>query len=273
MHFIYFFFSLILMLISGASLVGCDQFDYHPYDTRFSGDRDIIARNVQRIEQQLKGRKSMCIAVMSDTQRWYDDTHKIVAHINANPEVDFVIHCGDLTDFSLTDEFIWMRDELQQLKVPYVVALGNHDCLGTGKTLYAAMFGAFEYSFPAGDTHFVVLNTNGLEFPYDPEFYGAYFLKHNLKTVPQEVKRTVVVMHVPPGSDQYPLERADAYLAALAPYPNPLFGVCGHEHSTSIRNPFPNHMTYYQAACAEKRSYLLFHLKEDGSYTYEEIRL
>ena len=261
----------LLLILGCASMWACDMMEYHPYDTRFSGARNINALNVERIEQKMQGRKEMKIAVISDTQRWYDETHKMVNHINANKDIDFVIHCGDLTDFSLTEEFVWMRDELQHLNVPYVVALGNHDCLGTGKNTFLEMFGHFEYSFTAGNTHFVVLNTNGYEFEDADDFYGEAFLRRNLAHIPSEAERTVVVMHVPLGSDQFPLDEAEDYLEEVEKYPNVQFGVCGHEHSTSIRNPFPNHMTYYQAACADKRSYLLFHLKADGTYTYEEV--
>ena len=263
------YIAILMVFMACLSFTGCDWMDYHPYDTRFSGDRNINITNVSRIEEAMAGRKQLRFAVISDTQRWYDATHDIVNHINATEGVDFVIHCGDLTDFSLTDEFEWMRDELQRLRVPYVVAIGNHDCLGTGKATFMNMYGPLEYSFTAGNTHFVVLNTNGLEFPESADFYGVGFLRDNLSGVPESVERTVVVMHVPPGSDQYPLINMGHYSAALAPYPAVQFAVCGHEHSTAVRYPYEGSMPYYQAACADKRSYLLFNLNADGTYEYD----
>ena len=263
----------LLTLMGCFFCVGCDMMNYHPYDGRFEGERNINATNVARIEQATAGRKELCFAVISDTQRWYDETHKFVDHINVTEGVDFVIHCGDLTDFSVTEEFIWMRDELQHFRMPYVVALGNHDCLGTGKNTFLDMFGSFEYSFTAGNTHFVVINTNGYEFLDADDFYGEAFLRRNLRQLPPEVERTVVVMHVPPGSDQFPMDEAEDYFREVQKYPNLQFAVCGHEHSTAVRYPFPNHVPYYQAACADKRSYLLFHLKADGTYEYQEILL
>ena len=264
---------LLLTLAGCFFCTSCDMLDYHPYDTRFEGERRINATNIERIEQATKGRKDLCFAVMSDTQRWYDYTHDIVNHINSMEGIDFVVHCGDLTDFGLTDEFVWMRDELSHLKVPYVVALGNHDCLGTGKNMFREMYGAMEYSFTAGNTHFVVINTNGLEFPDSDLFYGVGFMRDNLRDLPAEAERTIVVMHVPPGSDQFSLDDADDYLAGISRYPNLQFGVCGHEHKSTVRNPFPNHVPYYQTACAKERSYLLFHLKSDGTYEYEEVSI
>ncbi len=264
---------LLLTLVVCFFCVGCDMLDYHPYDTRFEGERRINATNIERIERATKGRKDLCFAVISDTQRWYDDTQAIVNHINAMEGVDFVVHCGDLTDFGLTDEFVWMRDELSHLRLPYVAALGNHDCLGTGKNVFREMYGVYEYSFTAGNTHFVVINTNGMEFPENNNFYGVGFLRDNLRQLPNEAERTIVVMHVPPGSDQFTLDKSDDYLAVISMYPNLQFGVCGHEHKTDVHNPFPNHVSYYQAACAKERSYLLFHLKSDGTYDYKEVKL
>ena len=262
---------ILFLFMACLNFSGCDMLDYHPYDTRFDGERNINSTNKARIEQALEGRKQLRFAVISDTQRWYDATHEIVDHINANEGIDFVIHCGDLTDFALTDEFEWMRDELQRLHMPYVVAIGNHDCIGTGKATFRNMYGPFEYSFTAGDTHFVVLNTNGLEFSDTPNFFGVGFLRKNITQVPISAKRTVVVMHVPPGSDQYPLTQMGFYLSALEPYPNVQFALCGHEHSTVVRYPFPESMPYYQVACADKRSYLVFNLNADGTYDYEEV--
>ena len=116
---------LCLLIAVLTGLNGCDLLDYHPYDGRFSGAKDINARNIGRIETATRGRDSLVFAVITDTQRWYDETHDAVNSINARPEIDFVIHCGDLTDFSATREFEWMRDELERLAVPYVCLIGK----------------------------------------------------------------------------------------------------------------------------------------------------
>ena len=38
-----------------------------------------------------------------------------------------------MSDFGLTKEFLWQRDIMNGLHVPYVALIGNHDCLGTGR--------------------------------------------------------------------------------------------------------------------------------------------
>ena len=117
----------------------------------------------------------------------------------------------------------------------------------------------------------MVINTNGLEFSDDEDFFGVKFMHRDLGQLSPKAERTVVVMHAPIGSDQFPKDESEDYLEMVTKYPNLQFGLCGHIHSTAIHHPFENHVPYYQTACAEKLTYLLFHLKADGTYTYEEI--
>ena len=105
------------------------------------GGKNINARNIEKIESNTSGKKQIRFAVISDTQRWYDETEDEVAHINLRNDLDFVMHCGDLTDFGVTKEFEWQQRILNKLRVPYVVILGNHDCIGSGKDVYRVMFG------------------------------------------------------------------------------------------------------------------------------------
>jgi 3',5'-cyclic AMP phosphodiesterase CpdA len=64
---------------------------------------------------------------------------------------DFVIHGGDISDFGLTKEFLWMRDIMNGLKAPYVVIIGNHGCLANGTEIYRKIFGEENFSSLADD--------------------------------------------------------------------------------------------------------------------------
>ena len=54
-------------------------------------------------------------------------------HANGRDDIDFVIHGGDYTEFGVTKEFEWAVERLNQLRVPYVGLIGNHDILGNGQ--------------------------------------------------------------------------------------------------------------------------------------------
>src|SRR6266851_2004102 len=71
---------------------------------------------------------------------------------------DFVLHCGDITDTGLPDEY-----DLYQQAVPAALrgrvrrVQGNHDVRwdSTAKGLYREHFGPAPYSFDAGGIHFI----------------------------------------------------------------------------------------------------------------------
>ena len=86
---------------------------------------------MERIEANCQGKTTIRFVTMGDSQRWYDETKDFVKAINQRNDIDFVIHGGDMSDFGLTKEFLWQRDIMNGLHVPYVALIGNHDCLGT----------------------------------------------------------------------------------------------------------------------------------------------
>lgn len=76
-----------------------------------------------------------------------------------------MIHVGDSTNLGLLQEFEWTQRALSRLRVPALVAIGNHDALSSGKAVYSQLYGPFDFAFVYKSTKFVVLNSNSLEFP------------------------------------------------------------------------------------------------------------
>ncbi|HCO67623.1 MAG TPA: phosphoesterase, partial [Dysgonomonas sp.] len=99
-----------LVFCNTLFFLACDMIEYHPYDGRISGSKNINRQNIQRIETACEGKKTIRYAFLSDTQRHYDETEACVNHINQREDIDFVIHGGDISDFGMTKEFMWMRD-------------------------------------------------------------------------------------------------------------------------------------------------------------------
>ena len=251
-----------------ALAAGC-QSEYHAYDTRVTGTRDIHVRNIPAIEQACSGQRTIRFAVISDTQRWYDETSAAVAAINRRDDLDFVIHAGDMTDFGLRAEFERQRDLLEKLRLPYVALIGNHDCLATGATVFRKIFGPVDFAFTAGSVRFICLNTNALEFDYHgvPD-YG--FVEAELAAFPATCDRMIAVMHASPRSEQFdgaPAERLHALLRRF-----PQFDLCvhGHGHSYEITEPFEDGVTYIQNDAIEKNNYLIYTVTEEG-WTHEKV--
>ena len=90
---------IVFPLLSLLLFSGCDAFDIHPYDANIKGDKGLTYKNISRIEESTKDKNQIRFAVISDTQRWYDDMEDEIKSINKQPDIDFVVHCGDITNW------------------------------------------------------------------------------------------------------------------------------------------------------------------------------
>lgn len=258
-------FLIYLFLLSG-----CDMIDYHPYDVHIKGETEVNAKNIKRIEANCKDKTTIRFVAMGDSQRWYDETKKCISSINQLENIDFVIHGGDVSDFGVTSEFIWQRDLMNSLKVPYVVLLGNHDCLGTGREAYTKIFGPANFSFIAGNTKFVCLNTNALEFDYSEPIPDFNFIENQLTERQDEFEKTVVAMHARPGSDVFNNNVSKVFQRYITQYPQLQFCLNAHDHRVSTDDLFDDGVIYYGSDCMKHRSYMLFTITPDN-YTYELV--
>lgn len=251
---------LLLPLLLGS----CDMLDYHPYDVRISGERDVNAHNIEQIEANCRDKETLRFVTMGDSQRWYDETEEFVKHVNARTDIDFVIHGGDMSDFGLTDEFLWQRDIMNKLNVPYVTLIGNHDCLGTGEEAYQAIFGNPNFSFIAGRVKFVCLNTNAIEYDYSRPIPDFEFIEQEMTARSEEFDKTVVCMHVRPYCGDFNNNVARVFHHYLTRFPALQFCTAAHEHQLFEMDLFGDGIIYYMSDCMKHRSYYLFTLTPDG---------
>ena len=265
------FFQWTAAFLVGCVLTACDMLESHPYDTRVTGETHINAKNCARIEAALKGRTSFRFAFLTDTQRWYDATVDAVDDIRRRNDIDFVLHGGDQSDFGVTKEFLWMRDILNRLDVPYVCVIGNHDCLGTGKDVFRTVYGDTNFGFTAGDMRLVCLNTVALEYDYSepiPDF--DFLVKEQQRMRQDSLKRCVFLMHAAPKSDVFNNNVATVFQHYLYDFPGVLFCLHGHTHALSVTDIFGDGTLYYQCPNIDKRKYLVFTIHEEG-YDYEVV--
>jgi hypothetical protein len=262
---------LLLAASIGSLLSGCDLFDYHAYDGRLTGETGINAKNKALIDSLCAQKTTVRFVFTGDTQRKYDDTEDFVKSINKRADIDFVLHGGDVTDFGLTKEFLWMRDILNGLKVPYVVLLGNHDCLADGESVFKKVFGEPNFSFMAGNTKFVCLNTNALEFDYSRPVPDFEFLENEMNDSSANYERTIVAMHVRPYSEQFNNNVAKVFEHYIKQYKDLQFCLNAHDHGLSIVDLFGDGVMYFGVPAVYRRKYIVFTLKPDNKYEYEIV--
>ena len=237
---------------------GCDLLESHPYDAHVTGETGINRKNTALIEERLAGKDTVRFAFITDTQRWYDETRLAVRHINARGDIDFVLHGGDQSDFGVTKEFLWMRDILNGLEMPYVCVIGNHDCLGTGNQTYETIYGNPDFSFIAGKVKFVCLNTNAIEYDYSRPVPNFDFMEAERSADSLDFDRTVVCMHAPPYSEQFNNNVAKVFNYYIHDFPRLLFCLDGHGHHTKTEDLYNNGTLFYMASSVHFRQYYIF---------------
>lgn len=259
---------IVFPLLSLLLFSGCDAFDIHPYDANIKGDKGLTYKNISRIEESTKDKNQIRFAVISDTQRWYDDMEDEIKSINKQPDIDFVVHCGDITDFGITKEFDWQQAVLNKLAMPYVVLLGNHDCIGNGKDVYRSMFGNENFSFVAGRTRFVCLDTNALEYDFSNPVPDLNYIKSFIGDT--NTDNTIVAMHIKPQSEEFNNNVADTFQYLVRSLNGIMFCLCGHGHQTQKVDIFDDGILYYEICNAEKRQYYIFTIN-NGDYDCKTI--
>ena len=260
------------MLLSCALLLlSCeDVFQTHPYDINFKGETGINSRQTAEIERRYANKDTLRVAFISDTHLWLSDARDEVADINHRADIDFVIHCGDLTDTGTIVEFEWSHDILSALRYPYVALVGNHDFLGTGDQAYRVLYGQMNFSFIASHVKFVCLNTNATEYDYMAAVPDFDFMEEEFTRDSTRFDRTIVVMHAPPYSDQFNNNVCKAFRRYLDFMPGLICCIYGHNHSDKVTDIYGDGLLFYGIDCAEHRNYRIFTITKDG-YEVEQI--
>lgn len=259
-----------------AFCAGCDKFEYHPYadDVSYS---NLNAKALEQIEQSCAGKATIRFVWTGDTQRFYDETEALVAHVNRRIEhagdIDFVLHGGDLTDFGLVREYEWMHRKLKRLKVPYAAIVGNHDLQGNGCSIFREMYGPLNFSFIAGNVKFVCLNTNYQERDkVDGEAIPDFrFIRDELEDS-RTWTQTIVAMHVGPDEDDVEWDASSEHIfqEEITRFPGLQCCLHAHSHHFKAREYFNDGVMYYCCEAAKYRKYLVFTITPTG-YSYEEV--
>ncbi|MBR1402048.1 MAG: metallophosphoesterase [Prevotella sp.] len=263
--------SALVAIVVVALTVSCGSwFDTHPYDVHFHGVTGINDRQIKTIEERFAEKDTLRIAFISDTHGWYSDMTDEIADLNNQRDIDFVVHCGDLTDTGTSKEYEWARHLLERLDYPYVALIGNHDFLGTGDQAYQVMFGRLDFSFIVSHIKFVCLNTNATEYDYMAAVPNFDFMEEEMARDTARFNRTVLVMHAPPYSDQFNNNVCKAFRRYLDLFPGLMCCVYGHNHNHIVDDIYDDGLLFYGIDCAEHRNYSIMTITPD-SYEMEQI--
>ncbi|MCP2635479.1 PQQ-binding-like beta-propeller repeat protein [Microbacterium sp. HD4P20] len=177
--------------------------------------------------------------VLTDTHANHEETarlenlRRVFAVVDAE-QPQFVLHCGDITDYGSDEEFAAYRATIPDgLWDRLRHAPGNHEIRWdtSARERFQRWFGPTSYSFDAGGVHFVALDpTQALQ---EPGLFGddLEHLRDDLSRVGE--RPTVMFLHYPLAGRNYYVNDADAFLRTIDPFP--VRGIfAGHIHRNEI---------------------------------------
>ncbi len=152
-------------------------------------------------------------ALLTDTHistsnpRPMEDLQRSIADINQNPEIEFVVVTGDLTESGDRASIEAIKAALEQLHVPFYAASGNHETTWSesGVMDFSRVFGDSRFAFSHNGMYFIGFNSgpvirmaDGHVAPQD-----IAWLKHNLDSVSKAGDTPIFVF------THYPLKNGD----------------------------------------------------------------
>lgn len=130
-------------------------------------------------------------ALMSDVQEAIGAVEDLFQRMNQEPNLEFLLGCGDLTEQGSVEELERYQRELRSLELPYYTTLGNHE-LGANPPAYQDLFGRASFHFRHRGVAFSLLDSGSAML--DPLVHD--WVDEWLAAAQRDVH--VVGMHIPP---------------------------------------------------------------------------
>jgi predicted phosphodiesterase len=187
-----------------------------------------------------------------------------VEKINRYRDISFVVLNGDLTDFGLRSEYLWISQRLQKLSTPSLVVIGNHDMLGNGRELYKQLYGPENFGFSFSGYKFIVLNSNSQEVGHNGSLPDTTWLQQELATTPSQQK-IFILSHIAPFSGDFDRSLEQAYVRMLANNENVIYSIHGHEDISYLGQPYGPPVNYLVVNTIKERSFVLIKVKSNNT--------
>src|SRR6187401_2647511 len=248
------FFTIPLLSIF---LISCERtFNYNANEIQIEEkDRDQNTKNLERLRSKPEN-ASFNFIVISDTQRFYEELDDFVEKVNSYPNISFVVVNGDITDFGLRSEYLWISQRLQKLSFPFFVVIGNHDMLGNGRELYKQMYGLENFGFSFSGHKFIVLNSNSQEVGHNGSLPDTTWLQQELSATPSQQK-IFIISHIAPFSGDFDRSLEQAYVRMLTNNGNVIYSIHAHDDISYLGQAYGPPVNYLVVNGIHDRSFVL----------------
>ncbi len=251
--------TLLLLFFISLTFVSCNHFEFSPNQTFDNISlKDINANNLKRLGDGAND-DTVRFVLTGDPQRSRDETVKLCRTINLLNGIDFVIIDGDITEFGVLKEMLWISRTLESLNSPYLAVIGNHDETGRGRESFRNMFGELNYSFVYGGIKFIAHDSNSREYDFNGQIPDIPWLKEQLKPEPG-VTGYVGVSHIPVNSFDFDESLKEDYKKAFASTPGFLASLNAHTHNFDVFYPDNSGIPYIVTSSIGNREFLVLQI-------------
>src|SRR5690606_13733173 len=139
---------------------------------------------------------------------------------------------GDISDFGLAKEFIWVNEIMSELKAPYVTVVGNHDLLANGPKVYKRMFGPLNFSFMYAGVKFLFFDSNSREYSFNGLIPDMNWIREELADT-SSYDEAILVSHIAPFDGDFDPVLREQYAELMAGNEKVKLSLHGHQHSFS----------------------------------------
>ncbi|HLU61957.1 MAG TPA: glycosyltransferase [Gammaproteobacteria bacterium] len=135
---------------------------YKVYLNFFAGDYETMhPRAIREIEASLEGKERFSFAVVGNINNSIGIfERKILPMLNASG-VDFVVSAGNAVSGGGEDKYRALSGSLGHLDVPCLLTFGPREASNFGAFRYYDRFGPYFFSFTAGNSRFIFLDSTG----------------------------------------------------------------------------------------------------------------
>lgn len=148
-----FYINLVIVL----ALIG-----YKIYLNFFEQDFDSVhSEQVEQIQTALAGRAQYRFAVVGNINNSVGIYERKIIPMLNTAGVDFVVSAGNAVSNGGEDKYRALNRTLSHLDVPYVLTFGENEFSNFGSFRFYEHYGPYFYSFTAGNSRFIFLDSTG----------------------------------------------------------------------------------------------------------------
>jgi len=244
-----------LFIISILTISACEEyFEYSPYAANVNSSyKNTDIKNLNNIvKADTLKKEEYRFAVIADSHYSFYELNGAIKNINRDENLDFVIVNGDIADHGYLKEYELFHENMENLTIPYLTVIGNHDYRSNGDKIYKDMYGELNKTFTYNNNLFILFDDVFWESNKNPEMN---WLENTLANN-NKYENVFVISHIPPYSRQFTDKYEMQYRKLMLQYEVDL-SIHGHIHRYEYGDYYGDGMQYLAVETILNKEYVI----------------